>query len=52
MGKHTPGEVPRTGNGRTGGKKPKRLELAQRTKTGTIIWRATAAIFGSKKGRK
>jgi len=46
---------PSTGNGRTGGKKPKALNVTQRTSTGTILWKATAALFGkgkSGKGRK
>lgn len=51
MGKHS-GDVPTTGNGRTGGKKPARTQMAVRTKGGTILWKATAAIFGSSKRRK
>jgi hypothetical protein len=52
MGKHTPGDVPSTGNGRTGGKKPGRGQVSITTSTGTVIWKATAALFGKKKGKK
>lgn len=49
MGKHTPGDVPRTGNGQTGGKKPPRGQVSITTAGGSIIWKATAALFGKKK---
>jgi hypothetical protein len=49
MGRHS---KPSTGNGDVGSRKPKKLEMAQRTKSGTILWKATAAIFGSSKAKK
>jgi hypothetical protein len=45
-------DQPRTGDGRKGGKKPKRLQVTQKTSSGSILWKATAALFSRKKGGK
>jgi hypothetical protein len=45
-------DQPRTGDGRTGGRKPKRLEVTQKTSSGTFLWKATAALFSRKKKSK
>jgi len=47
-GKHRPKEAPRTGNGRTGGEKPQRGQVSITTKSGTILWKATAGLFRRK----
>ena len=44
-GKHG---VPSTGDGRKGGKKVTKAQAAVTNSRGTILWKATAAIFGSK----
>lgn len=52
MGKHSAGneDQPRTGNGWTGGKKPKSLQVSQTTSSGTIIWSQTAKLWARFKG--
>lgn len=45
-------DQPRTGDGRKGGQKPKRLQVTQKTSTGATLWKATAALFGRKKKGK
>lgn len=47
MGKHD--QQPRTGDGRTGGNKPKRLQVTVKTETGTTLWGQTTGLFGKKK---
>lgn len=51
MAKHS-GEVPRTGDGRNSGRKPQNSEMSVVTKGGTILWKATAAIFGIGRGKR
>ena len=46
MGKHRKPDMPFTGNGVYGTGKPVRGELSVKSKTGTIMWKATATIFG------
>jgi hypothetical protein len=48
-GRHRAPEMPRTGNGHYGTGHPPRLELSQKTSSGTILWKATAALFGVSK---
>lgn len=49
MGKHS---QPETGDGRTSGRKPERLELSVKTKNGAHLSKSTTDTFGSlKKGK-
>jgi hypothetical protein len=48
MAKHSKQGVPSTGNGRTGGQKPARLQVTQQTSTGTTLWKQTAKLWGSR----
>lgn len=52
MGRHNKDGVPSTGNGRTGGVKPTKASSVVRRPSGSISWKATAAIFGVFKNKK
>lgn len=39
---------PRTGDGRTGGQKPNRLQVTAKSPTGTTLWGQTVALFSKK----
>lgn len=52
MGKHDPLNQPRTGDGRKNGVKPKKAQVAQRTKGGAVLWKLTAKLWGSGNGTK
>jgi hypothetical protein len=49
MGKHSKDGQPATGNGRTGGKKPAKAQITQKTSGGATLWKATARLWGAKK---
>ncbi len=53
MGKHRK-DMPVTGTGKSygNGPKPKRGQVSVTTASGSIIWKATAGLFGRKKGAK
>jgi len=44
--------VPATGDGVTSGKKPAKTQISQSTKSGTVLSKATAALWGVKSGKK
>lgn len=41
---------PSTGNGKSSGAKPQKSQMTVQTAGGTTLWKATAALFGIKKG--
>jgi hypothetical protein len=41
-------DQPRTGNGQTGGQKPKRLQVTVKTPTGTVLWQQTSDLHRKK----
>lgn len=49
MARHRKEGTPATGNGRTGGKKPAKAQITQKTSTGATLWKATARLWGAKK---
>lgn len=52
MGKHTKDGTPATGDGRTSGKKPAKTQISQSTKSGTVLLKQTAKLWGAKSGKK
>lgn len=49
-------DKPKTGDGRTGGAKPAKTQVSMKTRTGTMLWKATVNLFhkdgpGPKGGR-
>lgn len=46
------GDAPRTGDGKTGGRKPQKTEMAVKGASGNIMWKLTAKLFGSGVGKK
>lgn len=44
--------TPATGDGRRGGPKPTKTQMSVRRKDGSIIWKATAKLFGIMGGKK
>lgn len=53
MGNHSSDKgAPSTGNGRTSSKTPKAKQVTVRTSGGSIMWKATAALFRRPKGHK
>lgn len=49
MSKHSKDDQPRTGNGKTSGKKPAKYEVAVQTSGGAWLWKQIAAL---RKGMK
>lgn len=45
-------DQPRTGNGRTGGEKPKRGQVTAKTKSGTVQWKQTTDMYAKPKPAK
>lgn len=45
-------DQPRTGDGHKGGPKPARTQTSVRRQDGSIIWKATAKLFGIMGGKK
>lgn len=53
MAKHRK-DAPVVGNGKSygNGPKPTKAQCTQKTGTGTVLWKATAALFGVGGGKK
>lgn len=47
-GKHG---APSTGDGRSSGKKPQKSQITQKSSSGVTLWKLTAKLWGSGKGK-
>lgn len=45
-------DLPSTGDGKTGGEKPKRGQVTAKTKTGTFLWKQTTDMYAKPKPTK